>query len=159
MLTLVAPPTGPRTGRERRIAAVRLAWLLVGPADAVGAYVSTCLRVRLGHRDLHPHLAVVRDDPPVDGRIDRPPDLVVLLAGAGGRADDPAGDLARWLVAGTPAVWCVGPDGVTEHTGGGSRPRHDAQPLAAPGLPGVTLTAGQLLGPGLAGPRSLPAPG
>lgn len=151
MLTLLAPSTGPRTLQEGRVEAVRLAWLLVGPADAIGAYVSTCLRVRIGPRELCPHLAVVHDDPPVDGCIEGAPDLVVLLAGAGGRAGDPAGDLARWLTAGTAAVWCVGPDGVTEHTGRGSRARHGDQPLEVPGLPGVTLTAAQLLGPRFAG--------
>lgn len=120
----------------------RIARLLLPASTSVGGFVSTELGVRLsGRRLAWPDVALACREPPADGRLDRPPELVVLLpAGPTGMAAD------AWLVAGASAVWSVGAETVVEHTRTGGACRRAAGEWAeVPGLPEVRLPVARLL--------------
>lgn len=121
--------------------AARIARLLLPASRAVEGFVSTEVSVRLGRRWAWPDVVLACREPPADGRLERPPELVVLLpAGPAGLAVD------TWLVAGAAAVWCLGSDSVVEHSRAeGVRRRPAGEWAGVPGLPEVSLPVSRLL--------------
>lgn len=120
----------------------RIARLLLPASRAVEGFVSTEVSVRLsGGRWAWPDVALACREPPADGRLERPPELVVLLpAGPAGVGVD------TWLVAGAAAVWCLGNETVVEHSRtGGARRRPVGEWAEVPGLPEVSLPIAKLL--------------
>lgn len=118
-----------------------MARLLLPASTVVGGFVSTECSVRLRGGLAWPDVALACREPPVDGRLQRPPELVVLLpTGPTSMAAD------AWLVAGASAVWCVGTDAVVEHSrASGARRRAAGEWAEVPGLPEVRLPVARLL--------------
>jgi len=126
------PPDG------HRVVAARLVWVLSPIAQAAGAFASAELIISVGPRDPgHPDVAVARGEPPANGHLERPADLIVVV----GR-DDPR----AWLAAGTRTVWRLEADAVVEHSEAGSR-RARGGVLRIPGVPGARVPLDALLAP------------
>lgn len=115
------------TTLHRRVAATRVARLLMPFAGLIGGYVSTELLVALPGGLGHPHVALALGEPPVDGCAADCPALVVLLWDAG------RGAPGRWLEAGACAVWVLAAGDAVQH------PPGPPGPLMVPGLPAVRL--------------------
>jgi len=118
----------PPVSSQRRIVSRRLARVLLRAYVEVG-WVSTCLRVRVGTREVAPDLAATTGEPPVDGRQASAPRLVVLLRPISAPRLCPR----EWLDAGAAAVWEVGHDVVVEHrVTGPTALRRSGEQMAAP---------------------------
>lgn len=126
-----------------RLRAARLVRLLTPFAAAIGGYVSAELRAPDGRPA---GVTIVAGDPPVDGRLDRPPLLVVVAA-------DDAGH-AAWEAAGV-LVWRVAEDEVVVALPDGERTRVPAdESLAVPGIDGAGVAVRALLRCAGGGPRA-----
>lgn len=119
----------------QRVLAAHLVWLLSPIAQSVGAFASAELTVTVGGVRRCPDVALARGEPPVDGRLGRPPELIVVLGGDAPRA---------WLAAGSRVVWRLEPDAVIEYSRGGTRRAGDGV-LRVPGVPGARIPVGALL--------------
>jgi hypothetical protein len=149
MVITVPPSPGislSRPAEQRRalqVAAARVARLLVPASAAAGGYVSTQLRVALPDGAVvRPPVALARGDPPADGRLAAAPELVVVL-GPSGRVETAA---ARWLAAGSRAVWWAGQGHAREYTAAGAAERAPGELLTVPGIPEIGLPTHVLLG-------------
>jgi hypothetical protein len=116
-------------GSSRRVWAAKVARALLPASAALGGFVSTQIEVVDARGVSCPDVALACREPPADGRLAHPPDLVVV-AGVGAAA---TAEAARWLAAGVAAVWCVGVEHVVEHRPGALPRTHDrAATLAVP---------------------------
>lgn len=115
--------------------------LLPGASEAEG-FVSTELTVALpGGAVGRPDVAVVCQEPPVNGLVTRAPDLVVLIDHGG--ADERRAQ--RWLAMGVPVIWHLAGGALFERTPGLARRRMPGQVLRVTGAPTVTVAVEDLL--------------
>jgi len=130
-------------GAARRVRAARIARLLVPLGTAIGGFVSTELRVALADGMVgRPPVALASGDPPEDGRLTTAPELVVLLGPVG--ATQAAA--ARWLEAGSAAVWWVGEGHARQYTAAGAAVRRHGELLTVPGLAEIAVRVESFLG-------------
>ncbi len=126
----------------RRLRAARIARLLAPVSAAAGGFVSTELAVWLpGGRLGWPEVALACREPPTDGRLDRPPELVVVLE----IGPSATAEAAAWLEAGVTTVWCIGRITVEEHGTDGTTTRRVGEWLTVHGHEAVRVPVHRLL--------------
>lgn len=108
----------------------------------MGGFVSTEVAVTMvGGRLAWPEVALACREPPADGRLDRPPELVVVLQAAPQAAEE----AARWLEAGAWSVWCVGDTAVQECSAACTVTRTAGEWATVDGLQAVRVPVAALL--------------
>ena len=88
-----------------------------------------------------PDVAVARGKPPVDGRADGVPELVVLLAAGAATAEE----AEMWLDGGVLAVWCIGEASAVSYAAArGVRHARRGRWLTVPGVPLLRMDTADL---------------